>query len=180
MHNLHKNFKYKNPVPNYNCELPTHRAKVVGDHGLLEEEYNAAIASFFGLTIPASLPCPLKTITDILDIGNCWQSKIMVYAGVIADQEDPGNPISNEDIGITPIGLVATKAGIAPTYSREEFDAFSNYSHALFKGVIELYGPDRFSFSKARRNGKITFVFKAFLSTDPKVVYFGDLSDIEP
>ncbi len=180
MHTLHKRFKYKNPVPNYNCDLDTHRAKVVGDHGLLEEEYNAAIASFFGLTIPASLPCALKTITDILELGNCWQCKIMVHAGVISNQEDPGNRTSNEDIGISPICIVNTKAGIATTYTKEEFDAFSNYSHALFKGVIELYGPDKFSFSKARRNGKITFVFKAFLSTDPSVVYFGDLSDIEP
>jgi len=141
-----------------NCNKHLCQGYLVCLHEISQTDYESMVTQFFGNLQPA-----VSILAADLDPTGLNCDSIIYFHG------DETNKTSNI--------LDTTDVWVEITYG-----FVGNYSITLFKGLIALFQPDYFYFSKAisSRTNKYTLTFYLTRSGSADPVYFGDLSDVYP
>ncbi len=136
------------------CTDPACQGYLASYHQISQQDYDDMVNAFFGNTVTAVH----SMATGAIDVNVDCQNHRVKYT------MDENNLNDNNDVTIT---------------VEQGYEIEGKYSIALFKGIINLYSPDTFHFSKAKEdNGDYTLAFYATKNNQP--VYFGDLSNLYP
>lgn len=136
------------------CGDPACQGYLASYHQISQQDYDDMVNAFFGNTTTAVL----SVAASAIDVNVDCQSHRVKY---MMDENNIGD---NNDVSVT---------------VEQGYEIEGKYSIALFKGIITLYNPDTFHFSKAKEdNGNYTLAFYATANNQP--VYFGDLSNLYP
>jgi hypothetical protein len=137
----------------HDCGNTTCQGYWVGLHRITSLEYVEMVSRFFqGREVdPKSYPA------DWIDFENIPCTSVIRY---VADET---NVLNNNEVDV-----------------HEEPGLTGKYSVGLFRGIIQLFHPHEFHFSKAvDSEGNLTVAFYA-TNADNVPVYFGDLSSLYP
>lgn len=137
-----------------NCSDPACQGFLASYHQITEQDYNDMVEAFFGTTV---LPTFNLQVSNINLNVSCDGHRVEFNM-------NENNTNDNNEV------VVEIKPG---------YEIVGKYSIALFKGIINLFEPDTFHFSKAKEDsGNKTLAFYA--TKDDAPVYFGDLSSLYP
>lgn len=145
-----------------NCDNESCQAYLVSLHEISQTDYQLMVSQFFGSLKPA-----VSIAASDIDPTNvqCNSTVGMYFHG--DEMNRSSNVLSAND--------VAVQIAQGPFFS-------GKYSITLFKGLIRLFQPDAFHFSKgiSLRTGDFTLTFYLTRSGSDNPIYFGDLSDVYP
>lgn len=148
------NLPLSNCFDRASCNDPACQGYLASYHQISQLDYDNMVTAFFGNTTTA-----VHTVAaSAIDVNVDCQSHRVKYT------MDENNLGDNNDVTIN---------------VEQGYEIEGKYSIALFKGIITLYSPDTFHFSKAKEDdGSFTLAFYATKNNQP--VYFGDLSNLYP
>lgn len=140
---------------NSNCDDIRYLQTVIANHQISQPVYDAMINAFFGRLLQEEKRFSAAEIAGKLASYTCGD---LIHIG--------GDPLlkGNEDLDITPDPLF-----------------ISQYSFDLLKGILTLFSPDDFYFSKAAQPADLSHTDVVLRAVkNGKTVYLADFSDRIP
>lgn len=155
---------------NGDCNDPNFQIFIAGAHRISKWNFDSWTRNYNPHNLLGKTFSKEHILSLIQNVDGC---SMHIEVGPPEDQNDcyhnEGLPDTNEDIELNIASPIIV-----------------TYSIALFRGIINFFQPDQFTFYKARKfetNFDIIFKAEKFIGgavEDPTIVYYGDVSETQP